>query len=168
MRVLRHLLIAVRVIGNWRSIKQNHVPVVDAEIVIQHASYDPVARAQALNPDGLFNTGIIGTRCAFGQRPLRKPDFALGIASLWQLESTHLDFLAESLPNLQCQRTFARTRRANPEVPLVRLRVLAEQIFSGLISEHPLAETAAGFVEEAQIIVAARIARIKLDESSAG
>jgi hypothetical protein len=37
-----------------------------------------------------------------------------------------------------------------------------------LISEHALAESAAGFVEEAQIIVAARIARIELDEPSAG
>src|ERR1700745_4004595 len=57
MRVHGYLLVAIFVIGDWRSIKQDHVPVIDPEVVVEHASYDPVARTQALDPDGLFKTG---------------------------------------------------------------------------------------------------------------
>ncbi|MEJ1961003.1 MAG: hypothetical protein WDO56_05425 [Gammaproteobacteria bacterium] len=126
-----------------------------------------MARAQALDPDCLFETRVIGFRCTLGERPLCEANLALGIASFGQSEAAHLDPLLQSFPDLERQSAFPGASGTNPEIPFIAFGRGFDQLRGCLIGSHAVAETTAGLEEQPEAVVVTAIVRIECDQTFA-
>ena len=120
-----------------------------------------MAGAEALDPDRLFQTGVVAFRVALGKRPLGKLDLALRIAAVGQAEAAHLDDLLHALPDIEGGFALTGAGGADAEVPFDGLLRLIGQPGSGPVFRHAFGETAAGLVEQAEIVVVHAVVRLE-------
>src|SRR5690349_7375222 len=72
-----YLLLTIGVMRDRRAVHQDHVAIIDAQISVEHAANDPVARTEALDPYCFLFAGIVELGGALRQRPLGKSHLAL-------------------------------------------------------------------------------------------